>query len=312
MTKRMDDREWLERYEQRLQNKELIDLINIPGYGVTEIGSWTFLKLSFLLGFAYMYTHIAGNTFKNLYYVDLFSGSGLVSLKNTNPSQFVLGSPILMSTLHTKFPFEKCYFLENNHHDSLENRLEILKKNKKLTCNNFEIYGKDCNLVMDQLINELKTLNRAHFLLFVDPWSTQINWRTMEKLLSLKYPGFDMIFNFQPFGVNRKSSNPKIMTQFYGDDNYKLCLNKTGKLKFNALKNYYIEKLKKFNSVNFVYNIRVSSGYGFYYDLLYTTRKEYPRWKGGIINLAKRIKKISGKDVTVVLDPNASSLDDFS
>lgn len=312
MTKKLNDREWVEKQEQHLRNPEIIDLINIPDLEVTEIKSWTFLKLAFLWSFAYhLYTPIAGNHYKNLYYVDLFSGSGLVSPKD-NPNQHILGSPVLMATLANKYPFKKCYFFEKEFHHALQTRLGTLENNGKLSCEDYEVFSDDCNLVADGLIDELKTMQNAHFLLFVDPWSTQINWETMEKLLSLKYPAFDMIFNFQSFGVNRKSHNPELMCQFFGDEGYKSCLKITsGKPKFEALKKYYIQKLKQFDSINTVYNIKVSSGNGFYYDLLYTTRKENPKWKGGIKHLAKMIGHLSGRDVAVILDPNASSLDDF-
>lgn len=316
MTKKINEREWVKKYKQHVQDENLLDIINIPDLPKTQNGPWSFLKLAFLWSYAHdIYATIAGKHYKNICYVDLFSGSGIVSYKDaTNEEHLLVGSPILMSTLETTHPFKKCFFFENNNSEALSKRLDYLNDNGKLSCTNCKISSEDCNSGVDDLIQELKRMERTHFLLFVDPFSTEINWSTMEKFLTLKYPSFDMIFNFQPFGVNRKKTKAKIMANFFGDDSYITCLDVSDvENKLDILREHYIKKLMQYeNNVKTVHTIRVRSGKGgFYYDLLYTTRKEDPGWEPGINHLARKIERISGKDVEIILDPKQKTLSDL-
>lgn len=311
---KLSEREWVEKYKSALQNEEIIHAVNLPELPATSLGPWTFLKLACLWSFAYYtYTPLVGSRYPNMCYVDLFSGSGLISFKDhSGNAQFSLGSPILMATIGSEHPFKKCFFFEKNEHQALGKRLEILGKGGKLTCGGYRLYPEDCNARIDDLINELRSIQNAHFLLFVDPFSTEIHWSTMEKLLSLRYPAFDMFFNFQPFGVNRKSYMPETLPAFFGDDGYKECLKSGEEIRLDALESYYIRKLKKFEMAKTVHTIRVESGKGgYYYDLIYTTRKEQPRWIGGIEHLGKVIESLTGHEVAIILDPKSPSLGRF-
>ena len=64
--------------------------------------------------------------------------------------------------------------------------LKLTLLNKKLTCESFKVINKDCNKAIDDFIKAVSKIPNTHFLLFVDPYSTEIHWRTMEKLLSSK------------------------------------------------------------------------------------------------------------------------------
>ncbi|MDI6655846.1 MAG: three-Cys-motif partner protein TcmP [Candidatus Hydrothermarchaeota archaeon] len=312
MPRKLSERGWVERYKSAIQNEELISAVNLPDLPTTPLGAWTFLKLACLWSFAYYtYTPIIGgpNRYPNMCYVDLFSGSGLVSFQDySGNTQILLGSPVLMATINSQYPFKKCYFFEKEKYLTLEKRLEILKNGEKLTCGEYKSFPEDCNTGIDRLIKELRSLQGAHFLLFVDPFSTEIHWSTMEKLLSLSYPAFDMFFTFQPFGVNRKSYMPDTLPAFFGDKEYKKYLN----LGLDALESYYIQKLRQFKMVKTVHPIRVDSGKGgYYYDIIYTTRKESPPWIKGIEHLKNVVERLTGYEVSVILDPTLPSLDKF-
>ncbi len=313
MTKKLNNRDWVKKYEPHLQNNDLIKAVNVPELEITHLSSWSFLKLAFLWSYAYyIYAPIAGKFFKNIYYVDLFSGTGLCSYDYDGNEHLLLGSPILMSTLQTHNPFKKCYFFEKFEYISLEERMQILRDEKLLSCGEYEIFPEDCNSRVDDLIKELKTIPNAHFLLFVDPYSTEIDWSTLEKFLNLEYPKFDMIFNFLPFGVNRQSNHDDKMCKFFGDEDYKKCLVKHSTERLQSLEDHYIENLKKYpNNVKVIHKIRIKSGKSFYYDLLYTTRKDNPSWIKGVEHLGKTIEKLSGYEVSVILDPCASTLDEY-
>lgn len=315
---RHSPREWVDKYKSAVQNSKLIDLVNVPEMPYGDSGSWAFLKLALLWSYAYhTYTPIIGRNYSTMCYVDLFSGSGLSCFRDcsSNP-QFMLGSPLLMATIGSGYPFKKCFFFESEPELTLalDKRLEILKNNGKLTCRDYKIF-RDCNQNIDELLNELRKIQFAHFLLFVDPFSTEIKWSTMEKLLTMRYPAFDMIFNFQPFGVNRKSNKPETLGQFFGDLNYQNYIKDTDEKTLEAWEKYYIQKLKQYpEKVQTIKSVRIRSGTGgFYYDLLYTVRKEEEEapWTKGINHLKGTIEKLTGQDVSIILDPTIRSLDDY-
>ncbi len=319
---KLSSREWVHKYKLAVQNSELIELINVADLPYGEVGPWAFLKLAFLWSYAYYtYTPIIGRNYINMCYVDLFSGTGLSCFQDCsgNP-QFMLGSPLLIATITSSYPFKKCFFFESDSKlaSALDKRLGILKNNEMLTCKGYKIFS-NCNKDIDELLNELRELRSAHFLLLVDPFSTEINWSTMEKLLALSYPSFDMIFNFQPFGVNRKSYRPETMRQFFGDLNYNKYHKDTDERTLDAWKDYYIQKLRQYpEKVKTIKTVRIRSGtggfyYDLYYDLIYTTRKaeEEAPWARGIEHLKRTIEKLTGYEVSIFLDPSFRSLDDF-
>lgn len=317
--------DWVQTYRSFVQSSELIQLATNSNLPSERAGPWAFLKLAFLWNYAYYtYTPIIGKRYKNMCYVDLFAGCGMDYFYDSSRNrQFMLGSPLLMATLRSGRPFETCYFFECQPEFAkvLEQRLNILASAGKLTCRNYKLYA-DCNIDIRHLIDELKRIDNCHFLLFVDPYSTEINWETLEKLLKLKYPSFDMIFNFQPFGVNRKSYNPKTILQYFGDMSkevsqrryyrklYKVRDDKT--LEF--LEQCYIQKLKEFpNMVRTIRAVRIKSGTGsYYYDLIYTTRKETAPWVRDIDLLKPTLEGLTGQDISIMVDPTFRSLDDLA
>lgn len=305
-------RNWVEKYRNAVQNAELIELVDAPDLFCNQVGAWAFLKLAFLWNYAYYtYIPIIGRRYSNMCYVDLFSGSGLDQFSDCsgNP-QLILGSPLLMATINSQYPFKTCFFFEANSEcaDTLSRRLHKLEESSRLTCKYYELFC-DCNKDIDKVINNLKGLDGCHFLLFVDPFSTEIKWETMEKLLKLNYPSFDMIFNFQPFGVNRKSYNPKTITEFLGDSDYN-AYKHTDERILEALENQYLQKLRKFpNIVKVIKRVRIKSGTGsFYYDLIFTTRKAGSPWVKNIDYLKKVIEKLTGYSVSIIFDPTIKTL----
>jgi three-Cys-motif partner protein len=312
-------RDWIEKYKSNVQNEEIIKLLNFKP--IDDSGPWSFLKLAFLWSFTYYnYTPIIGQRYSNMYYVDMFGGSGLSHFKDySGNEQILLGSPVLMATINTKFPFKNCLFCESEpkKHNSLENRLDILNDNKKLTCarENCKVFS-DCNNEIDEIIKILRKNSGTHFLLFVDPYSTEIKWSTMEKLLSIKYPFFDMIFNFLPFGINRKmTKKSEDVIDFFGEPAFAGNIEFSGEGVLDRLESYYIQKLRKFSDkIKTIKTIRIQGGTGaggFYYDLLYTTRKENPAWIKGIEHLKEMLEKMSGSEVNIIIDPNMPSLEKF-
>lgn len=132
----MKVRNWVERYRNAVQNRELINFVDTPDLHRGQVGAWAFLKLAFLWNYAYYtYTPIIGRRYENMCYVDLFSGSGLNQFSDCsgNP-QLVLGSPILMATINSGYPFKTCFFFEAEAkcYESLDKRLHKLKESNRL------------------------------------------------------------------------------------------------------------------------------------------------------------------------------------
>jgi three-Cys-motif partner protein len=316
---------WVETYRASAQDSQLMALTNVSPLAPDATGPWAFLKLAFLWNYAfYTYTPIIEKRYSNMCYVDLFAGSGIDFFKDSSGnSQFMLGSPLLMATLGSGHPFKTCFFFESRPEraKALEQRLAALKASGNLTCKNYELYA-DCNIDIKHLVGELKKLDRCHFLLFVDPYSTEINWETLEKLLRLEYPSFDMIFNFQPFGVNRKSYDAKTILQYFGDmseevtkrrDYRKLFKDRDDKT-LEFLEDCYIQKLREFpNMVRTIRTVRIKSGTGsYYYDLIYTTRKKVAPWVRDIDLLKPTLEGLTGQDISIMADPAFRSLEDLA
>lgn len=324
MAKKLDHRDWINKYQNAVQNENLINMVKKNNLPINDAGAWSFLKLAFLWSIAYyIYSPIIGSRYSNMCYVDLFSGSGLVKFKDvSNNYQLMMGSPLLTATIESAYPFNKCFFFEKNFKfaNALEKRLNLLSENKKLSCESFKVINKDCNKAIDDFIKAVSKIPNTHFLLFVDPYSTEIHWRTMEKLLSSKYPAFDMIFNFQPFGVNRKRYMPEELPLFFGDTKYKkliphgLIENKVESI-LQKLEAHYTQKLIKYSDkIKTINPIRIRSGKGgYYYDLIFTTRKKLQEsaWLQGIEHLKTMIEKSTGYEVSIILDPTRPSIEEF-
>lgn len=158
----------------------------------TDERLWSLLKLIFLNYSSSIYTNIINRYYpERYYYIDLFAGSGVGKVTDTGRNELTLGSSLLMATMH-KFP--KMFFCEKNSKSriALKNRLNALDVKK----DSYEIYS-DCNDSIDEIIDKVKG---GHSLIFIDPYYTEINWKTMEKVLTLKA---DIIFNLQSAEIAR-------------------------------------------------------------------------------------------------------------
>jgi three-Cys-motif partner protein len=112
-----------------------------------EFGPWSLIKLVALVYFANIYSPVIYSKkdkwINNMYYIELFAGSGLCRIKNSN--DVLAGSPILVAAL-SKRPFDK-YILVDMDPDfcgALEKRLDKFNVER-------EIIQADCNLAINEV-----------------------------------------------------------------------------------------------------------------------------------------------------------------
>jgi three-Cys-motif partner protein len=292
---------WLNRrLAKLLMTKDQIGSLAKIKEGIyNPIRSWSPLKLVFLHYVASIYTTIIAKQkklFPNMYYIDLFSGSGIDKIEDTG--DLCLGSPLLIATQIKQKQFNKMFFCENNQEFSkaLGLRLErIIDKEK------FKIFQKDCNLAIDDILSELK--QPCHSLIFIDPYCMGISWKTMEKILRLNA---DIIFIFQTV-ENPRGKKGKSFKEFFKNSEKALEIcEKTSEGKIReALLNLYISDIIETRKPKktICETIRIQ-GEKFYYDVLFITketRKGNP-WMKGIISAKKEIEKNTSIAVKRTLD----------
>ena len=162
-------------------------------------------------------------------FLDLFCGSGITPLKDTNTSnpKWIVGSPVI-STQMTDHPFQKYYFGDINRKSIqlLNPILETLNKKSNMKINYEILSANDANENFNRI---QKDLENKYVFAYIDPTGFQWNWRSMERLLRFKR--FDILMNFQTREVDRIHTMDKIK-KFFGPcaSEIKICNNCDEKL----------------------------------------------------------------------------------
>ncbi len=291
---------WLDNQIKDLQEKtskfkeKINKIANIKPEIYNEFEATTILKLislnySLTICATIIHKHILNNiAFKNMFYVDLFSGSGLDKVKKKN--YMVIGSPFI-SVLNHKDKFTKFFFCEEdiNYRQALELRLDSLEIQNK------EIY-KNCNSDIDEIIKNIKKYKDSYIFFFIDPFSTQFEWDSMKKVLATRS---DILFTFMTSQIERvreqafadSSKKQPTLKKIYGDDSWNN--------KDKTLVDIYKGNILKTRPNGIVESINI----GDYYDLIFITNKTSGnnKWMQGIIQVKKEIEKNPKKAVEISL-----------
>ena len=223
-----------------------------------------------------------------MFYVDLFSGSGLDKVKAKN--YILIGSPFI-SVLNHKDRFTKFFFCEENadYKIALELRLNALGiKNKEIYTN--------CNFDIDEIIQNIKEYKDSYTFFFIDPYSTEFEWSSMKKVL-IFYS--DILYTFMTNEIERireaafadSSKKQPTLEKIYGDNSWK------DKEKTSV--QIYKENILKIRPNGIVESINI----GDRYDLIFVTNKTKGnnKWMQGIIQAKKEIEKNSKEAVRISL-----------
>jgi len=147
-------------------------------YSGDGVGSWSEDKYALVGLYDQLFSEGMKNKWDSRVYIDLYSGPGLVKVRETN--RFLWGSPML--ALGVKHPFDKYIFCEKN-----PESLSALKKRVKahFPSADVEFVAGDCDDEIDsicRLIPKASAANRVLAFCFVDPYDLSIKFSTVSKL----------------------------------------------------------------------------------------------------------------------------------
>jgi len=171
-------------------------------------GKWSDIKLATLQKYLCAYTTALKNQPFNLGYIDAFAGAGehdignmeaeqmsLITETNMSDEKFRHGSPFI--ALKTNPPFDGFIFIDQN--EESINRLREQIVESKLHFKNIKYVVGDANAEIQRICNRDWSQRRA--VAFLDPFATQVNWETIERIAKTK--AIDMWLLFPAMAINR-------------------------------------------------------------------------------------------------------------
>lgn len=156
-------------------------------------GEWTVEKLNILEDYLNFYSKALKQQPFSLIYIDAFAGTGSVQTKE----RVFEGSA--MRALKLDIPFDKYVFIEKNEkyvselEKMIDNEVPLLKKRTS-------IVSADCNEALKDICATTDwSHNRA--IVFLDPFSTEVKWDTLETIAATK--AIDVWYLFPFSAANR-------------------------------------------------------------------------------------------------------------
>lgn len=143
-------------------------------------GDWTRAKLDILEKYLDAYTTALKNQPFQLIYIDAFAGTGRVALSSGEQEgrRFLSGSAERAVQVGDK-PFDKLIFVEKD-----ANRCEKLEGLCAAhSCRKVEIVNQDANAFLGNFQADWR---RWRGVLFLDPFATQVEWATIERVARLR------------------------------------------------------------------------------------------------------------------------------
>jgi len=143
-----------------------------------EVGSWAEDKYRLVALYDELFSTGMKYKWDARVYVDMYSGSGLVRIRDT--SRFLRGSPLLALTV--KDPFDKYIFSESNPEsmDALQKRVQRLFRNADVSF----VLG-DCNERVEEICRYIPTASQSYRVLsfcFADPYDLSIRFATVKRI----------------------------------------------------------------------------------------------------------------------------------
>lgn len=187
-------------------------------------GKWTREKLEILEKYLDAYTTALKKTPFKLMYIDAFAGTGHVDLDDNDEDteNFIRGSAIRAVSIDHR-PFDKLIFVEEKEGRCSE--LEHLRKEHP--GRDIQIENSDAN---EFLRNLQQNWERWRGVLFLDPFATEVEWTTIEKIAGLNALDTWILFpvsaiarmlptSRQPDDISVKWA--KRLTRIFGDENWR-------------------------------------------------------------------------------------------
>lgn len=168
-------------------------------------GSWTQEKLNILKAYLDAYTTALKNQPFSLVYIDAFAGTGYVELASQDDSDvvtFIHGSAARAAEIDDK-PFDKLIFIEKD----TDRCDELANLKNTYPSRDIQIENSDANNFLRELHWDWKGWRGV---LFLDPFATQVEWSTIEKVAG--FNALDIWILFPVFAISRmlpKSRRPE-------------------------------------------------------------------------------------------------------
>jgi len=175
-------------------------------------GKWTVSKLDILSGYLNFYvTALKKQPFHKIY-IDAFAGTGSIEIGNIKEK--IDGSAKLALDADEKF--DQYTFIEKN--KKFADELKALtEKHYQNLAYKIEIINNDCNAALKEITEKYDwTKNRA--VLFLDPYSTELKWETLQFIAKTK--SIDVWYLFPLSAAIRMMKNDGKI-----DESWKLKLN---------------------------------------------------------------------------------------
>ncbi len=139
-------------------------------------GQWTVEKLNILEKYLDAYTTALKNQLFKLMYLDAFAGTGEISLRNEDEDarDFIEGSVRLATKIADK-PFDRLIFVEKDP----QQFAKLQSLHKEYPGRDIWIKESDANFFLKNLQEDWKAWRGV---LFLDPFATEVEWATIEKI----------------------------------------------------------------------------------------------------------------------------------
>lgn len=268
--------------------------LHSDGQPLLSIGRWAENKLHYLDYYASLFTSGMKNRWRDIAYIDLFSGPGLCVVRNKE-NNIVKGSPLIALSLKNAFSHYVFVDSDENHVKALNSRmLDFATSSQK------KVLLGDCNdtRVIKQITNFIP--EDALCLAFVDPFKCDIAFKTIQTLTESRK--VDIILTFQIAGMQRGAGYaPTSLNRFFGDNGeWNQIYTSTPKgRRVRALLDYYKNQLSTLDYLDDYYPSEVavlnSRNRAIYYMVF---ASKHPRgqdfWQKAIQKSATGARKLPG------------------
>lgn len=158
-------------------------------------GDWTAKKLNFFTSYLDAYLIALQNQKFKKIYIDAFAGTG--EIETSDGEAYLAGSA--KRALSAERRFDHYYFIESDESKAseLEHMIDIeFPHLKRFTT----VYRGDANEKLSKIINDIDW-RFSRGLLFLDPYATQVDWATLERVAGTK--SIDVWYLFPFSALNR-------------------------------------------------------------------------------------------------------------
>lgn len=250
-----------------------IQYVENDGLEIMEVGNWAQKKYKLVGKYCDIFTSGMKNKW-NLVYIDLFSGPGIVKIKES--PTLMKNSALIAMSLPNSFHHYVLNDFTTSTVKSLETRVERLHSDKS-----YKIYNEDANKVVDKIFDELPTylkISKPLFFAFIDPFSLNLHFETIKKL-SNQQVDILVLHALQMDGIRNmghyiKENNPKL-DLFFGSSSWRTRISEEQVAKGKFLKflsDEFDENIRKLGYKAALIKERItnSQGSGIYYLSFYS------------------------------------------